>query len=111
LIQEPENDDRYNFSGGEHITASIRLVPAEKYVVMPAKRGYVGTGLPNCFLENPRTTIAETGSHQDSNESVTAGMVFQIDGNGNCLILGGLARPTKNDVYLYFLAGHFEVSC
>ena len=92
------------------MTTPVRLVAAEKNVVISSKKGYVGTGLPNCFLENPTIPIAEIGTYQDSEERVTAGMVFRIDDDSNSLILGGLSRPTGNDVYLYFLGGDFEVS-
>jgi hypothetical protein len=109
LLQEPENDHRFDFTGGEHVTSKLRLVLAEKHLLYPCKKLF-GTGLPNCFLENPRIMIAESAHIQFIDLMLSPGMVFRdMEQENYCFLFGGLSRPTGNDVYLYFLGGNFEV--
>jgi hypothetical protein len=110
LIQEPENDYRYDFTGGEHLATDLRVVLAQKHVVFSSKKYFTGTGLPNCFLEGPRITIAETAIHQDGSFQLTSCMVFRdVGDNPYVYIFGGLSRPTGNDAYLNFLGGQLKV--
>jgi hypothetical protein len=86
-------------------------VSAEKHVVFQSRKYFTATGLPNCFLEGPRITIAESGVSQDGSFRLASGMVFRdLEDEVNVFIFGGLSRPTGNDAYLNFLGGALAVS-
>jgi hypothetical protein len=112
LLRIPETDLRFHFGGKQHVVDASEIDLAEKHVVLPS-RIFVGTGLPGCFLKNPRVTVAEVAICQESEIEVAAGMVFRDrdrEGPLDCFTFGGLARPTGNDLYLLFLGGNMEVN-
>ncbi len=111
IIQEPENDYRFGFSGGVAIVSEPRIVHPEKHIVISSKKHFKGVGLPNCFLDNPRIRIAEIILNRDDSCYLVPGMVFRdAEDQLNVFIFAGLARPTGNDSFVFFLGGVLSVS-
>jgi hypothetical protein len=111
LLRLSESDPRFDFKGGKLIVEAAQINLAERNIVLPSKI-FVGAGLPGCFLKNPKVTVAEVAICHESGIEVAAGMVFRDldrEGPADCFVFGGLARPTGNDLYLFFLGGNMQV--
>jgi hypothetical protein len=114
LLQEPENDYRYDFSGGKIEGIHNAMIPAENFCLLKLKKNNIGFGIPGLELrseDGDLVTIAEhaTLGPESMSFRMAPGMPL-LDGSDHIIIYCALGKPkTGNDLFLYCLGGQKQV--